>query len=105
MRKKKIYIVLHHEIMLLGNEYVADEMVFQVASSMRRALAYIRSYWVEPYSWWEIQETAIDNPDWPEHYGWYGRRGGKLNHAPYKRALAAYKRRQNDPTHDLGSCS
>jgi hypothetical protein len=101
MKKTKIYLLIHHEIFHRGEEYVDDEMVFQVASSVEKALEYIRICHVESYSWWEIQETSIDSAEWPEHYGWYGRRGGKLKNAPYKRAVAAYQRCKADPAHHL----
>src|SRR5947209_4471809 len=51
--KKKVYIVLHHEIDLRGrNDYVDDVMVFHVASSLESALDYIKGSSVNSYSWW-----------------------------------------------------
>lgn len=99
---KKIYIVLHHEIFFRG-DYVDDEMVFQVCSSLPKAIEYIRSARVDPYSWWEIQESTLDNGDWPVHVGWYGLRGGKLRKAPFEKAVKMYKKCKNDPTHHLNA--
>ena len=96
--KKKIYIVLHHEI-FSGPR--VDEMVFTVCSSMDKALDFIKSCRVDPYSWWEIQESFLDNREWPDHVGYYGLRGGKLKKEPYEKALAAYKKCKEDPNHHL----
>jgi hypothetical protein len=101
MQKKQIYVVVHHEIFDVGDEYHDHEMVFQVASSVKKALEYIRTSRVEPYSWWEIQVTTLDSEDWPECYGWFGRGGGKLRKRPYEKAVAAYKRCKQDPAHHL----
>ncbi len=103
MRRKQLYLVLHHEIIQHGSEYVTDEMVFQIASSLQKALEYIRTTRVDSHSWWEIQVTTLDNGDWPEHYGWYGHRGGKLKKQPYEKALAAYKRCKEQPSHHLNA--
>ncbi len=103
MKSKPIYIVLHHEVFCRGGEYYADEMVFQVASSVKKALTYIRTTSVAPYSWWEIQVTTLDSGDCPEHYGWYGLRGGKLRKRPYKKAVAAYERCKHDPAYHVNA--
>jgi hypothetical protein len=98
----KIYLVLHHEIMQRGrNHYFADDVVLHVASSPRKALAHVRSTSVAPFSWWEIQEQTVDDEEWPTHLGWYGRRGGKLKHPPFARAVEVYKRCRADPNHHL----
>lgn len=74
----KVFIVLHHEIVGTPDCLDADEMFFGAASSMKQALRLIRTTHVDRWSWWEIQVTNLDSPDWPVHVGWYGRRGGKL---------------------------
>lgn len=84
----KLYIVLHHEIFYGGR---ADEMTFFVASSLKKAIKMIKdSYGVSSYSWWEIQSYELDTLDWPEHVGWYGRKGGKLRSPPIEKATKAY---------------
>lgn len=85
--KRKIYILLHHEIMYGPR---VDEMVFGVWTSMSKVIDCIKKYRVAPYSWWEIQEGRLDGSDWPEHVGWYGLKGGKLEKEPYNKALKAY---------------
>jgi len=90
----KLYIVLHHEIFY--GEHV-DEMVFFVASSLEKAIEMIKeSYGVSSYSWWEIQSYELDTLDWPEHVGWYGRKGGKLKEPPFHKALKAYEKEHKD---------
>jgi hypothetical protein len=79
---KKVYIVLHHEIMGGKENPVRDEMVFWVASSLKQALAMIKRSWVCRWSWWEIQQVRMDSHDWPTHVGFYGRRGGELKRPP-----------------------
>jgi hypothetical protein len=101
-KSKRLYLVLHHEIFCRGQDaYHADEMVFHVASTLEKALKYIRESHVEPYSWWEIQLVDLDGEDWPERIGLYGRRGGELKKAPFEKAVQAYKRCKQDPAHHL----
>ncbi len=89
----KIFLVLHHEIIeRCPNDSIADPFIVHVASSFKKALAYIKSSLVEPYSWWEIQEQKMDDMDWPDHVGWYGRRGGQLKRQPFKKAVQVYKK-------------
>jgi hypothetical protein len=98
--KRKIYIILHHEIFEDGRGgHVVDEMVFQVVSSMTKALAYIKISHVAPYSWWEIQEQILDDPDyvWPEHIGYYGRKAGKLKKPPWEKCIAIFKKGTGRP--------
>ena len=98
----KVFLVLHHEILVRGQSgYLADDVVLHVASSLAKALRYIRQVHVEEYSWWEIQQATLDNYDNPVHAGWYGRRGGKLKQQPFAKAVAAYKRCKADPRHHL----
>lgn len=86
----KLYIVLHHEIFDGGR---VDEMVFFVASSLEKAIVMIKESYVSTYSWWEIQSYELDTLEWPEHVGWYGRKGGKLKKPPpFHKALEAYKK-------------
>jgi hypothetical protein len=81
-RSKKVYIVLHHEIMGGKERPVRDEMVFFVASSLAKAISLIKISGVCRWSWWEIQEQQLDSHDWPTHIGYYGLRGGKLKKPP-----------------------
>jgi hypothetical protein len=98
----KVYLVLHHEIFQRGpNEYIADDVVFHVASSIDKALAYIKEVHVDPYSWWEVQEQVVDSMDDPKHIGWYGRRGGKLKRQPFAKSVEVFKKCKADPCHHL----
>jgi hypothetical protein len=100
----RIYLVLHHEIFQRGpHDYFADDVVFHVASSHENALAYIKRVHVDPYSWWEIQAVTVNGMDDPEHVGWYGRRGGKLAHPPFNKAVALFKKCESDPSHHLNA--
>ena len=98
----KIYIVLHHEIFYNGGDvpYRADEMVFYTASSMENALKMIRKAGVDCWSWWEIQSQRVDDPsgDWPEHVGYYDRRGRQIESPPFDKCVKLYKRKQRYPT-------
>jgi hypothetical protein len=97
-----IFLVLHHEIFKRGpNDYIADDVVLHVASSVKKALVYIKSSIVEPYSWWEIQEQKVDSMEWPKRIGWYGRRGGKLRCPPFNKAVHMFKKCESDPSHHL----
>lgn len=92
----KVYLLLHHEIFRDGKKYRTDEIVFHIVSSKEKALQAIKTYSVNPYSWWEIQEHTVDDPEcnWPQHVGYYGLRGGKLKKQPYAKAVEAYKKLQ-----------
>ena len=89
-RRKRIYIVLHHEIMYGPR---ADEMVFYIVSSMKEALKRIKTSGVARYSWWEIQTQLLDDPNrnWPDHVSYYGYRGRKLKIAPHDKCREIYK--------------
>ena len=88
----KIFLVLHHEIMGTLERHGADEMVFYTASSMKKALELIKKSWVDKWSWWEIQVQELDGNEWPEHVGYYGRKGGKLRAAPHKKCVEIFKK-------------
>ena len=64
-RIMQVFIVLHHEIMGALDCLRADELVFFVASNMKQALRLVRTTHVDRWSWWEIQATNLDSPDWP----------------------------------------
>ena len=88
----KVFIVLHHEIMgLPPHGCRADEMLFYTCTSMKKALELIKKSHVDRWSWWEIQVQDMDNLEWPEHVGYYGRRGGKLAKPPYEKCLELFK--------------
>jgi hypothetical protein len=87
----KVFIVLHHEIMGTLDDHWADEMVFYTTSSIKKALALIRESSVDRWSWWEIQVQDLDGHEWPEHVGYYGRRGGKITKPPYDTCLQLFK--------------
>src|SRR5262245_18218591 len=99
-RKRTVFLILHHEIMTHGSDvYFADDIVSHVASTLNKALRYITRVGVAEYAWWEIQQGAVDEMDDPVRVGWYGRRGAKLKAAPFKEALAAFKKCKSDPNH------
>lgn len=93
----KVFLVLHHEIMGTPDDCRADEMVFYTCTSMNRALEHIKKTHVDRWSWWEIQSQETNSWEWPEHVGYYGRRGGKLNNPPYKKCVELYSTRSHAP--------
>ncbi len=92
----QIYLVLHHEIGGTDDDPRADEMVFYTASSLQEALRLIRISYVARWSWWEIQVHTLNNSDWPEHVGYYSRRGGKLKQPPYEKCVDLFRQRSAD---------
>lgn len=88
----KIFIVLHNEIMGTPQNWRADEMVFYTCTTMKKALDLIKKSAVVRWSWWEIQQQELDSQEWPEHVGYYGRRGGKLAKPPYEKCVEIYKK-------------
>jgi hypothetical protein len=87
----KIFLVLHHEIMGPLDNLRADEMVFYTCTSLKKAIGLIKKSGVDRWSWWEIQKQELDSHDWPEHVGYYGRRGGKLARPPYQKCVELFK--------------
>ena len=95
MKQKKttVWVVMHYEYMF--NEHI-DSVQFHVSSSLRKAEKYISESGVMPCSWWQVHPYVVDYNDFwddgkPEvHY--YSHTGKPLRVAPFKRALAAYRR-------------
>lgn len=87
-----IYLVLHHEIMGALDDLRADEMLFYTAKSYKKALEMIKTTGVSRWSWWEIQVQELDNPELPEHVGYFGLRGGKLAKPPFEKCVAIFKK-------------
>ena len=87
----RVFIVLHHEIMGTPDNWRADEMLFYTCTSLKKALELIKTSGVDRWSWWEIQVQDMDRPEWPEHVGYYGRRGGKLAKPPYEKCVEIFK--------------
>ena len=88
----KIFIVVHHEIMGSPDAPRHDEMLFYMASSMKKALKLIRTSSVDRWSWWEVQSQDLDSYEWPQHVGYYGLRGGKLAKPPYAKCVEIFKK-------------
>lgn len=92
----KIFIVLHHEIMGPRDDCRADEMVFYICTSLKKAIALIKKSSVDRWSWWQIQTQDLNSMEWPEHVGYYGLRGGQLAKPPYEKCVEIFKKeRQN----------
>lgn len=87
----KLFHVLHHEFMGVIEPPLADEMLFYTASSLKKAIAMIKRAHTCPWSWWEIQVQDLDRQEWPEHFGYYGPRGGKLAAQPWAKCLALFQ--------------
>lgn len=98
-RAKKIYIVLHHEIMGVPGNYRDDEMVFFTASSLQHALKLIRRMHVDRWSWWEIQVHQLNSIDWPEHVGFFGRRGGRIASPKFEKYVSIFEKERRDQDH------
>lgn len=83
--------MLHHEIMGSPDHFRADEMLFYTCTSLKKALELIKKTSVDRWSWWEIQVQDMDTLKWPEHVGYYGRRGGKLAKRHYEKCVEIFK--------------
>lgn len=57
----------------------------------KTALELIKKYHVVRWSWWEIRVQDLDSQEWPEHVGYFGRRGGKLARPPCEKCVAVFK--------------
>ena len=90
----KAFIVLHHEIMGDPDDCRVDEMLFYICTSMGKALELIRTTHVDRWSWWEIQVQDMDTPEWPEHVGYYGRRGGRPGKPAYDKCVETFKKQR-----------
>ncbi|WP_397569526.1 hypothetical protein [Schlesneria sp. T3-172] len=92
----KIFLILHHEIMGVPDNYRADEMVFYTARSLRKALELIKKTYVSRWSWWEVQVSELDDTEWPDHVGYFGPRGGKIVKPSFEKMVAIFEERPPD---------
>jgi hypothetical protein len=87
----KAFLVVHHEIMGTQGDCRVDEMVFDICSSLNKALDFIRKSDVVRWWWWEVQVQDLDSRNWPEHLGYFGRRGGKFAKPPDDECFKIFK--------------
>ena len=92
-KRKSIFAVVHCEFGgSLPHPYV-DEALFHVASSLSAAEKYIKIHFVDPFSWWRIQEFRIDDPNDEQLSSTvYTHTGRQVRRPPFKYALHYYKR-------------
>jgi hypothetical protein len=95
-RRKTVWVVMHYEYTRTGDALVIDCLQFHVSSSLKKAEEYIRSWWVYPFSWWQVHPHLVDDDDvsWTEgkRVFYYSHKGTSLRAAPFKRAENAFKR-------------
>ena len=58
---KTAWIVSHCEVYLKPGSWAVDEMPQFVASSKASALRLIRATWVDPGTWWRLEEFRVDD--------------------------------------------
>src|SRR5438105_522243 len=88
----KVWVIIHCELMQSGH---FDEMVFHVASSLRRAEHYINdNSTVASHSWWKLQvyRVDVDSVDDDPESRYYSHKGKLLKSAPVNRALSMFQR-------------
>ena len=94
-KQKKVWVVMHYEILGIPGALHVDCLQFHVASTRKKAEKFIRAMWVYPFSWWQIHPHVVDCDDWlsegKEVY-YYSHRGTPLRFAPVKRAEKAFLR-------------
>ncbi len=59
-KSKNVWVIIHCEWMGGSKSPRIDEMIFDIASSLREAEKYIRRGAVMPYSWWKLQAFPVD---------------------------------------------
>ena len=93
-KRKSVFAIVHCEYGgSLPHPYV-DEALFHVASSLSAAEKYIKIHFVDPFSWWKIEEFRIDEAnDEPLSTTVYTHTGRQVTRPPFKYALHCYKRR------------
>lgn len=94
-RKPIVWVVMHYEIMGLPESFYVDSVQSHVSSSLEKAEEYLRVMHVDAHSWWQVHPHTIDSTDFPERYEvyFYSHRGTRLRAAPWRRAVAAYRKR------------
>jgi hypothetical protein len=82
--------VVYQQLMKPGHELLSS--MIRKAGDWNKAINLIRKSGVYRWSWWGIQTQELNNPDLPEHIGYYGLRGSKLAKAPYEKCVELFKR-------------
>ena len=82
-----IWVVLHCEVVLTVDSWLVDEAVLFVASSRATVERLIRSYRVDPGSWWRVECARLDDIEGTCTHGrvgtvYYSRTGKVLRQPP-----------------------
>ncbi len=90
--RKRVWVVIHCEIMQPGKDLVVDEMADHLASTLARAEQYIKKVWAADFSWWKIQEFWVDRAVEGLDFFFYDHKGKPIKLPPYKRAKANFRK-------------
>jgi len=87
------WVVIHCEFMGTSDAPRMDEMVFHVASTRRAAERYIKSRFVSPFSWWQVQNYRVDIDEVDEvNTLFYSHKGRQMKSPPHKFAMHHFLR-------------
>ncbi|HEX7897559.1 MAG TPA: hypothetical protein VF950_07345 [Planctomycetota bacterium] len=94
---KTVWVISHCEVYLKPGTWAVDEMPQFVASSKDAALRLIRATWVDPGTWWRLEEFRVDDFQVRGRAAeLYSREGRPLRSEPrergYRAAIARYRK-------------
>lgn len=94
LRKRTVWVVMHYEYMGLPDSPRVDSVQFHVSSSRDKAEEYIRDARMNSHSWWQVHPHVVDTSAFEEgeEVYYYSHRGARLQSAPFRRAMAAFRR-------------
>jgi hypothetical protein len=91
-------VVIHCEFFPRSDGPIIDEMVFQVAGSLRAAERYIRHAQGMPYSWWKVEHRVVDEEDYDKNGSparhFYNHKGLLRKKEPHSSAMRAFEKWQ-----------
>jgi hypothetical protein len=92
----RVGVVIHCEYFQtpdISAPYV-DESTFHVASTLPKAIRYIRGCIMSDYSWWKVQQYGLNENNDEGEKRYFTHKGATVALPPYKRAMTAFKRWQ-----------
>jgi hypothetical protein len=94
--KKPVWVVMHYEIIGEEPNLYVDALQFHVASSLRKAEAYVRGpRGVASYSWWQVHPLVVDEYGDSDEVHYFSHTGRRLRKAPMTAAFSAKRRYLN----------
>lgn len=92
-----VWVIQHGEVYAVHVDgrigYPHDHVVMGVATSLKEAIAFIKPYMVDPYSWWVIRNYPLNKEEYDNpKVVYYNHKKRKVKMPPVVAAIRAYKK-------------